>query len=328
MHYLVAAYAFLGQDHDQRVQVVDQQGQLQVYYFNAEILLDVGGVVELVDVVAEVGLEGVAQPRALQYLHQGGVAVHLATLADVDLVASLHQVREEVHQRDEVGQFRQYYHWPLSTAGQRPGLAGDSDGLQLLVLVAPLADQVEDGAAVGEAVELGSVETVVDVLLNGVLQFSEYAALVDGDVFVLVVDQCAQEVEDVGLVVIHDGGFVDQFGDVVGDGLHLRVAVEKLLVVGVHFEEEENGLTVPPLPQLVDKLVVFDAHAGVVDGGQEPQIVGLAFLVYLLDGLGLLLNVDLNLFYDFGHLQFGFLEVAHQQSQEAVDVLQHFLGVF
>ncbi len=103
----VLALAVFDQDADEDVEVVDDEGDLLADDLGAEVLLDFGGVVELVDVLAEVRFEGVADGTVLEHLHQVHIAMHLSALADVDVVLALDQVRKQVDHRDEIGELRE-----------------------------------------------------------------------------------------------------------------------------------------------------------------------------------------------------------------------------
>lgn len=100
----VLALSVFDEDADEDVEVVDNEGDLLADDLGAEVLLDFGGVVEFVDVLAEVGFEGVANGAVLEHLHQVHVAMHLPALADVHVVLALHQVRKQVEHRDEISE--------------------------------------------------------------------------------------------------------------------------------------------------------------------------------------------------------------------------------
>lgn len=133
------------------------------------------------------GLHGVANAGISQDVHEGAVAVDLPAFADVDRLLSLHQIREQVHHGDEVSQLLQNDDRPVFAPHQRPLLLWLSDSQQDLIVNHPLLDQLHNAPTAGYLVQL--VKHVVDVLLLGVLQFSQDSALVDDDMFVLVVDE-------------------------------------------------------------------------------------------------------------------------------------------
>jgi hypothetical protein len=104
MDEFILALSVFDQDADEDVEVVDDEGDLLADDLGAEVLLDFGGVVKFVDVLAEVGFEGVADGTVLEYFHQVHIAMHLSALADVHVVLALDQVRKQVQHRDEIGE--------------------------------------------------------------------------------------------------------------------------------------------------------------------------------------------------------------------------------
>jgi hypothetical protein len=89
MYELVLALSVFDQNADEDVEVVDNERNLLADDLGAEVLLDFSGVVELVDVLAEVRFEGVADRTVLEHLHQVHIAMHLPALADVHVVLAL-----------------------------------------------------------------------------------------------------------------------------------------------------------------------------------------------------------------------------------------------
>ena len=90
MQDVVPSFSLLAEDDNQGVKILDEQRQFQLDDVYAEILLDGGGVVQLVNVVPQVRLHRVADARVRQDVHQRAVAVHLPALADVHLLLPLH----------------------------------------------------------------------------------------------------------------------------------------------------------------------------------------------------------------------------------------------
>lgn len=249
----------------------------------------------------------------------------LPALADVHLLLPFHQIREQVHHGDEVGQLLQDDDGPLLSAHQRPRLVRLLDAQQILILHVPLLNKLPDAPPplVGHLVHL--VEHVVDVLLLGVLQFGEDAGLVDADVLVLVVDERAQEVQQVGLVVPLYAHVVYHLRDLDRDVLHEGFVVEDVLVVVEQLGQQQDRLAVLPLPQHVQRLQVSDSNLRVVDGHLISDI-GVA-LVGGQHALALLLNVVLDLIDHEDHFLLGLLEVPGEEGEEAVDVLEDLFGV-
>ena len=104
MYEFVLALPVFDQNADEDVEVVDNERDLLADDLGAEVLLDFGGVVELVDVLAEVRLEGVADGAVLEHLHQVHIAMHLSALADVHVVLALDQVGKQVKHSYEIGE--------------------------------------------------------------------------------------------------------------------------------------------------------------------------------------------------------------------------------
>lgn len=142
---------------------------------------------------------------------------------------------------------------------------------------------------------------------------------------VLVVDEGAQEVEQVGFVVPLDAHVVDHLCDLDGDVLHQGFVVEDVLVVVEQLGQQQDRLAVLPLPQHVEGLDVPHSDLRVVD----RHLVGNCG-VALLGGqhaLALLLDVVLDLVDHEDHLLLGLLEVPSEEGEEAVHVLQYLFGV-
>lgn len=55
------------------------------------------------------GLHWIANGRIGKNMHQGAIAMNLPAFTNVNCLLSLHQIRKQVHQCNEIGQFLQNY---------------------------------------------------------------------------------------------------------------------------------------------------------------------------------------------------------------------------
>lgn len=157
------------------------------------------------------------------------------------------------------------------------------------------------------------------------MQFGEDAGLIDADMFILVVDERAQEVQQVGFVVPFYADIVDHLCDLDGDVLHEGFVVEDILVIVEQLSQQQNGLTILPLSQDVQCLKVSDSNLRVIDRHLISH--GRVTLLSSQHTLAFLLNVILDLIHHQNHLLLRLLEIPSQQREETVDVLQDLFGV-
>ncbi len=158
--------------------------------------------------------------------------MHLAALADVDVVLAFDQVGKQVQHSYEIGKFGQDDNKLLLILDQGIGFSGLLDIEQSLIHVLPLLNQ-RANILRSESWEggIGLVQPVVDGVLFGVLEFGENPGLIGLDMAVFIINHGAEKVEQMTFIIVFDGGRVDHLGDFDRDLFHEHLVVDDVFVV-------------------------------------------------------------------------------------------------
>jgi hypothetical protein len=87
-------------------------------------------------------LHWVANGRIGENMHQGTITMNLPAFTDVDCLLPFDQIRKQVHQCDEIGQFLKNYDRLILTPSQGPWDSRQSNLQKLFVMDLPLLYQL------------------------------------------------------------------------------------------------------------------------------------------------------------------------------------------